>query len=96
MCSSDLAGIVLSAITSVSVQTYGVDGNLGTDPAPAALLNGAASLGNVTGQPANTAVLQPVKGGKGGVSYLFIVLATTSAPGATPLELKGILPVISV
>lgn len=90
------AGVVLSSITSVSVQPYGVDGNLGTDPAPASLLNGAASLGNVTGQPANTAVLQPVRGGKGGVSYLFSVLAVTSLAGATPLELKGILPVISV
>ena len=38
--------------------------------------------------------LQPVKGGKPGVSYLFSVLAATSLAGATPLELQGVLPVI--
>jgi len=90
------AGVTLSSITSVTLQPYGVDGNLGTDPAPAALLNGAASIGNATGAPANTAALQPVKGGKPGVSYLFSVIAVTSLAGATPLELKGILPIAAV
>jgi hypothetical protein len=91
-----LGGGVLSSITSVLVSLLGADGNLGTDPAPAALLNGAASLGSVSGAPANTAVLQPVKGGKPGVSYVFSVVAVTSIAGATPLELKGILPVVAV
>jgi len=89
-------GATLASITSVLVSLLGVDGNLGTDPAPAALLNGAASIGAVSGAPANTAVLQPVKGGKPGVSYVFSVVAPTSIAGATPLELKGILPIAAV
>jgi hypothetical protein len=91
-----LGGGALSSISSVLVSLLGTDGNLGTDPAPAALLNGGASLGAVSGAPANTAVLQPVKGGKPGVSYVFSVVAVTNIAGATPLELKGILPVVAV
>jgi hypothetical protein len=85
------AGVTLASIVSVGVQCYGVDGNLGTDPAPAAVLNGAAALDGT-----NKKVLQPVQGGKPGMSYLFSVVANTSQSGNPPLELKGILPVISV
>lgn len=79
----------LSSITSVSVAPYAVDGNLGTDPAPASLLNGAAALDGTAKM-----VLQPVKGGKPGVSYVFSVVAVRS-DGAI-LELKGILPIAAV
>lgn len=83
------AGQTLSSITGVGVSTYGVDGNLGTDAAPAALLNGAAALDGT-----NKMVLQPVKGGKPGVSYAFAVVAVRN-DGAV-LELKGILPIAAI
>lgn len=82
-------GQTLSSITSVAVSAYGVDGNLGADANPAALLNGAAALDGTSKM-----VLQPVKGGKPGVSYVFSVVAVRS--DSAILELKGILPIAAV
>ena len=82
-------GQTLSSITSVTVAPFALDGNLGTDPAPSGLLNGAAVLDGTS-----KLVLQAVKGGKPGVSYEFSVVAVRS-DGAI-LELKGILPIAAV
>jgi len=78
----------LSAVVSVSVAPYGVDGNLGTDPSPSLLLSGSAQISGKT-------VLQAVQSGKAGCSYLFTVAVDTSTAGKR-LELKGILPVAAL
>lgn len=55
-----------AGVTLTAVQTVGVELADGTDPAPSSVLNGAAVVvgGNV--------VLQPVKGGVYGASYLLV------------------------
>lgn len=88
---ADLAvGETLTGAIAMSVQCYGLDGNLGRDPVPSAILSGAAAF-----DATSKKVLQTVAPTRAGVSYLITAEAATTTSGKR-LDCKGILPVVSV
>ena len=81
---SQLAGTTLSGTPTVVCTVWGSN-NTASDPTPANVLNGGATL-------SGGSVLQPIKGGVKDVDYLLICTATTSS-AARILQKQAVLAV---